>query len=288
MEAELVEVFRLASKAADAAAVNGKGGGADEEGRCIDALQRLKSFPVTTQVLVSTQVGKGLRRLTKHPRKKIQAFASDLIQQWKQIVMEESKGCKRNASVDNHECAKTGENKVENSSSFQSEAKKRKTEPNGTPDSEKLSPNPAQPVSAMVAKYDDLMRDRARELLFEALSRVSGEASNDIIDEVNACDPSSIAVSVESTLFQNWGCMNGTHKMKYRSIMFNIKDPNNPDFRRKPLLGHVEPERLLNMTTEEMASNERQLRNQQIKERALSRCELGTAPEAMMDQLNRG
>lgn len=50
-----MEVFRLASKAADAAAVNGKGGGDDEEGRCIDALQHLKSFPVTTQVLVSTQ-----------------------------------------------------------------------------------------------------------------------------------------------------------------------------------------------------------------------------------------
>lgn len=56
MEAELVEVFQLASKAADAAAVNGKGEGVGEERQCIDALERLKSFPVTSQVLVSTQV----------------------------------------------------------------------------------------------------------------------------------------------------------------------------------------------------------------------------------------
>ncbi|XP_056161546.1 transcription elongation factor TFIIS-like [Syzygium oleosum] len=307
MEAELVEVFQLASKAADMAAVNGNGGGDDDEGRCIDALQRLKSFPVTTQVLVSTQVGKGLRRLTKHPRKKIQAFAYDLIQLWKQIVVEESKGCKKNGSVDHNECAKAREGKVKKPSAFQSESKKRKTEPNGTPGSEKLSrsdvgvseekpnghanklsPSSAQLLSASVTKCNNPMRDRVRELLFEALSRVSAEASEDIIDEVNACDPSSIAVSVESTMFQNWGRMNGTHKMKYRSLMFNIKDPKNPDFRKKVLLGHVKPERLLKMTTEEMASDERQLQNQQIKEKALSKCELGAAPKATTDQFKCG
>ncbi|KAI6699011.1 hypothetical protein NL676_019130 [Syzygium grande] len=303
MEAELVGVFQLASKAADAAALNGKGGGDDMEGQCIDALQRLKSFPVTTQVLVSTQVGKGLRRLTKHPRKKIQAFASNLIQSWKQIVIEESKGCKRNGSVHHNECAKARDNKVKKSSSSMSEAKIRKTEANGTPRSDKmsrsevgvieerpnrhentLSPNPAQSSSVSATKCNDPMRDRVRGLLFEALSRVSAEASEDIIDKVNACDPPSIAISVESTMFRNWGRMNGTHKMKYRSLMFNIKDPKNPDFRRKVLLGHVKPERILKMTTEEMASDERQLQNQQIKEKALSKCELGAAPKATTDQ----
>ncbi|XP_030540380.1 transcription elongation factor TFIIS-like [Rhodamnia argentea] len=336
MEAELVEVFQVASKAADATAVNGKGGGDDEERQCIDALKRLKSFPVTYQVLVSTQVGKGLRRLTKHPRKKIQAFASDLIQLWKQIVMEESNGCKKNVSVDHNESAKAGENKVKKSSSFRiegipkSEATKvRKTERNGTPGSEKISrldvgvtekavcnrnlqgsdkvetitatkeqkpncdvnkssPNPAELLSASVTKCDDPMRDRVRELLFEALSRVSGEASKDIVNEVNACDPSSIAASVESTMFQSWGRMNGAHKVKYRSIMFNIKDPNNLDFRRKVLLGYINPERLLNMTTEEMASDERQLQNQQIKQKALFECELGAGPKATTDQFKCG
>lgn len=343
MEAELVEVFQLASKAADATAVNGgEGGGGgggggdhDQEGKCIDALRRLKSFPVTSQVLVSTQVGKGLRRLTKHPRKKIQAYASDLIQLWKQVVMEESNGCKKNGSVDHNEPAKARENKFKKSSSFRIEGipkfeatKVRKTERNGTPSDKmsrsdvdgtekavcdrnlqgsvkveattatkeekpnchvnKLSPNPVQSLSASVAKCNDPMRDRVRELLFEALSRVSGEASKDIIDEVNACDPSSIAVSVESTMFQSWGRMNGAHKMKYRSIMFNIKDPNNPDFRRKVLLGHVKPERLLDMSTEEMASDERQLQNRQIKEKALFECELGAAPKATTDQFKCG
>ena len=54
MEKELVELFEAAKKAADAAAVNG--GAPSHEERCLDALKQLKNFPVTYQVLVSTQV----------------------------------------------------------------------------------------------------------------------------------------------------------------------------------------------------------------------------------------
>ena len=55
MEKELVEFFEAAKKAADAAASESADGGA-EESRCLDALQQLKNFPVTYQLLVSTQV----------------------------------------------------------------------------------------------------------------------------------------------------------------------------------------------------------------------------------------
>ena len=55
MENELVELFEAAKKAADAAAAPSNDGGA-EESRCLDALRQLKKFPVTYQILVSTQV----------------------------------------------------------------------------------------------------------------------------------------------------------------------------------------------------------------------------------------
>lgn len=53
MERELVELFETAKKAADAAAT---AEGAADESHCLDALGQLKSFPVTYQLLVSTQV----------------------------------------------------------------------------------------------------------------------------------------------------------------------------------------------------------------------------------------
>lgn len=56
MEKELVKLFESAKKAADAAAVDIKVVSSPEEDRCLDALNRLKNFPVSYDVLVSTQV----------------------------------------------------------------------------------------------------------------------------------------------------------------------------------------------------------------------------------------
>lgn len=53
MEKELLEVFEEVTKAADAA--KACDGGA-EESQCLEALERLKNFPVSYQLLVSTQV----------------------------------------------------------------------------------------------------------------------------------------------------------------------------------------------------------------------------------------
>ncbi|KAK9124783.1 hypothetical protein Sjap_014385 [Stephania japonica] len=97
----------------------------------------------------------------------------------------------------------------------------------------------APPKLSSMIKCNDALRDKVRDLLAEALSKVSSETDDghDVIEEVNACDPIRIAVSVESALFEKMGRSNGPQKFKYRSIMFNIKDPNNPDLRRKVLLG---------------------------------------------------
>lgn len=51
-----MELFDAAKKAADSAAIDGVSSGGPEVSRCVDALKRLKSFPVTYDVLVSTQV----------------------------------------------------------------------------------------------------------------------------------------------------------------------------------------------------------------------------------------
>ena len=98
-------------------------------------------------------------------------------------------------------------------------------------------------------KSNDAMRGKIRELLQEALSRVSGETDEDIMDEVNACDPIRVAVTVESVLFEKWVPSNGAQKVKYRSLMFNQITQISGE---KVLLGYVKPGRLINMSTEEM------------------------------------
>lgn len=144
-------------------------------------------------------------------------------------------------------------------------------------------------------KCNDPLRDKLRELLAEAFVKVPGEATEDSrhevrhsIGEINACDPIRVAVMVESTMFEKLGRSNGTHKVKYRSIMFNLKDAKNTDLRRRVLLGHVKPEKLVDMTAEEMASDDRKLANKQIQDKALFECERGGPAKATTDQFRCG
>ncbi|CAL4928019.1 unnamed protein product [Urochloa decumbens] len=371
MERELLETFEAAKKAADAAA------GEDdtpEAERCLDALRRLRAIRVNTDVLVSTQVGKRLRHLTKHPHSGIQAVATDLFGYWKKVVLEEtgkkngnsenerssdssgkvekarpmkiernssssSMKIERNSSPSSIKIERNSSSssiKVErNSSSSSIKVEKRdvdargqkpdsvkvektsvkveKTPSNGskphpvnvegapkevsrTPDTKKPSSVPTGPPKlTSLVKCNDATRDKIRELLAEAFAKVSGETSNDdreevknMLDDVNACDPFRVAVTVESALFERLGRSTGTHKAKYRSIMFNLRADNNTDFRRRVLIGQVRPERLPDVSPEEMASDARKQENQQIQAKALFDCERGGAPKATTDQFKCG
>jgi len=108
-------------------------------------------------------------------------------------------------------------------------------------------PNGPPKLTSLV-RCNDAARDKYRELLVDAFVKVSKETSDDdreevrdLLDQVNACDPYRVAVTVESALFERIGRSTGTHKVKYRSILFNLKADNNPDFRRRVLLGEVRP-----------------------------------------------
>lgn len=156
---------------------------------------------------------------------------------------------------------------------------------------EKIKPalsNNAAPRLPSMLKSNDPVRDKVREMLLDALSKVSNEVDEDVMDRVNACDPIRVAVTVESALFENWGGSTGSQKAKYRSLLFNLKDPKNPDFRRKVLLGDVMVERLVTMSTAEMASDERKQENKKLEEKALFDCERGQESKATTDQFKCG
>ncbi|KAK0592186.1 hypothetical protein LWI29_014842 [Acer saccharum] len=306
MERKVMEYCEAAKRAAEAVEEE------VEERRCIDALNHLKNVSITPHLLVSTQVARHLRPLTKHPRKRIKDFASDLIVSWKRMFIEQTRRDERNGICNNSVEVVEPPNRetttnIKKAQMTSLEIKVRKTDQIRSPGSKKAmrlenvvaeekissAENVIVETTTVVAapklnsmiKCNDGLRDAIREKLYEALSKVASEADDEEIrHEVNAIDPICVAVSVESVMFENWGKSNGTQKTKYRSVLFNLKDPKNPDFRRKVLLGHVKPEMLVNMSAEEMASDERQRQNQQIKEKALFDCELGSAPKATTDQ----
>lgn len=296
---------------------------------------------VCTNVLISVtwfytilQVGKRLRPLTKHPREKIQIVASNLLDIWKKIVIEETTRNKKNGSTGDKSSVTTGVvkpdsgkiDKVQKTSAVKVEkvstaetvkvektgsvsrsetvqVEKKETNGDSVMDrgeavkvekiiEEEQAPSVRKPSQGTIAtpkltqliKCNDSSRDKIRELLANALSKVASEADEEIIDEVNACDPIRVAVSVESVMFEKLGRSTGAEKLKYRSIMFNIRDEKNPDLRKRVLLGEVKPERLVTMSPEEMASDERQRQIENIKEKALFECQRGGEATATTDQ----
>ncbi|KAH9619288.1 hypothetical protein KSS87_007356 [Heliosperma pusillum] len=309
METELTALFETAKNAADAATIDDDDVGS--EARCLDALKNLKNFPVNYQILVSTQVGKRLRHLTKHRKPKIQTFAADLIEIWKNIIIQETAQKKNdNSSSNNDNSHVKGEPLNNGNPKKQISVKAEKSFTSETVKVEKIekvvSPRPlklaktekgsveTKPAAINVPKLPDMVktqdegRNKVREMLLEALSKVIREADDSMKGEVEACDPIRVAVKVESVMFEKWGRSTGTHKFKYRSIMFNIRDTNNPDFRRKVLLGEIKPDRICNLTTDEMASEQRRLQNKEIEEKKLFDCERGAAPKATTDQFKCG
>lgn len=327
MENELVDLFEKAKRAADKAAID-EGPVEAEEQRCLEALTVLASLPVTMAALISSQVGKRLRNLTKHPRENIRSVAQDILDDWKKVVTSETlanNGSKASKS-ERSEPIKVEKRpkiepepiiaekkpkvdlqsvKVEKKSQLEMESTKVEKKPKVEPEfvnvekklkveSESVGIKKASPslngppkLTGMI-KCNDVKRDKFRDILAEAFSKVYTEVEGGHLDRVNACDPIRVAVSVESVMFEKLGRFDGSQKVKYRSIMFNLKDGSNPDLRRRVLLGEIKPDKLIVMTAEEMASDQRRLENKQIKDKALFECERGQNPKATTDQFKCG
>jgi len=68
--------------------------------------------------------------------------------------------------------------------------------------------------------------------------------------------PELLASKIEAELFKLFGGVNKKYKEKGRSLLFNLKDRNNPELRERVMFGQIPPEQLCSMTAEELASKE--------------------------------
>lgn len=74
--------------------------------------------------------------------------------------------------------------------------------------------------------------------------------------EVAILTPENLAFKIEAELLKLFGDVNKKYREKGRSLMFNLKDRNNPELRERVMSGEISPERLCSMSAEELASKE--------------------------------
>jgi len=97
------------------------------------------------------------------------------------------------------------------------------------------------------------VRDNIRKSLKEILTTRSKEQQDLSISEE---DIDKCSHNVEGEMFSFFGDTGHRYKNKYRSLMFNLKDPRNKVLFRHVLSGEISVDRLVRMTPEQLASPE--------------------------------
>ncbi|XP_016052727.1 PREDICTED: PHD finger protein 3 isoform X2 [Miniopterus natalensis] len=117
---------------------------------------------------------------------------------------------------------------------------------------EKGAPN-VHPAAAPAAKPSaDQIRQSVRHSLKDILMKRLTDSNLKVPEEKAA----KVATKIEKELFSFFRDTDAKYKNKYRSLMFNLKDPKNNILFKKVLKGEVTPDHLIRMSPEELASKE--------------------------------
>ncbi|XP_053317048.1 PHD finger protein 3 [Spea bombifrons] len=131
-----------------------------------------------------------------------------------------------------------------NSFNEKQDTKKKKTEKKG---SSLQSSSPATPKPSV-----DQIRQSVRHSLKDILVKRLSESSLKVPEE----RATKVSAKIEKELFSFYRDTDAKYKNKYRSLMFNLKDPKNNVLFKRVLKGEIHPEHLIKMSPEELASRE--------------------------------
>ncbi|XP_062953080.1 PHD finger protein 3 isoform X2 [Cynocephalus volans] len=117
---------------------------------------------------------------------------------------------------------------------------------------EKGVPNVHPPAASTTKPSADQIRQSVRHSLKDILMKRLTDSNLKVPEEKAA----KVATKIEKELFSFFRDTDAKYKNKYRSLMFNLKDPKNNILFKKVLKGEVTPDHLIRMSPEELASKE--------------------------------
>ncbi|XP_023591626.1 PHD finger protein 3 isoform X2 [Trichechus manatus latirostris] len=139
----------------------------------------------------------------------------------------------------------TGEKASKLGTHEKQEIKKKKVDKGGVPN--------VHPSAASTSKPSaDQIRQSVRHSLKDILMKRLTDSNLKVPEEKAA----KVATKIEKELFSFFRDTDAKYKNKYRSLMFNLKDPKNSILFKKVLKGEVTPDHLIRMSPEELASKE--------------------------------
>jgi transcription elongation factor S-II len=230
----------------------------------VDVLKTLAAMKVPVKLFVSGEVGdaaKAIKKLAKKgPTDAIKAEASACVAAWKKIMLGAVEGGESGG------------------------AKKEEEDGDGDGEKKDASDGETNLKKLLEPALGDPLRDRTRELLAEAIAQAIG--APDVYASVE--DVAQTAIAIENAMHAQWSDTGKEYKAKFRQLSFNLKDPKNPDLRRSVADGLISPAVLLDLSPEELGSDERRNSNAKIREHATNEAVRGQKKEASTDAFKCG
>ncbi|XP_066276213.1 transcription elongation factor A protein 2-like [Branchiostoma lanceolatum] len=121
----------------------------------------------------------------------------------------------------------------------------------------------------------DEVRERCRQLLVQALETETQTCNVQVLRE--------LATSIEDHIFCEFKNTGTKYKNRVRSRAANLKDPRNPELRRRVVQGEITPLQIATMSAQEMASEEVKKFRRQVSQESIQRRQVPHSDGIMTD-----
>ncbi|CAH2073055.1 unnamed protein product [Thlaspi arvense] len=121
---------------------------------------------------------------------------------------------------------------------------------------DEVFPRDDVPFTDIIFPNDDLLQGNELSWVLDNVSDLGVTKDYGTDGKKSYQDPEILASTIEMELFKLFGGVNKKYRERGRSLLFNLKDKNNPELRERVMSGDISAERLCSMTAEELASKE--------------------------------
>ncbi|XP_059385331.1 death-inducer obliterator 1-like isoform X2 [Carassius carassius] len=131
-----------------------------------------------------------------------------------------------------------------------------RTPPSPGSSTQHSAPKPNQPIAPAAPQQpppNNQMRSNIRRSLTDILYKRASDSDDLSMSESGV---GKLAVSIEKEMFNLYMNTDNKYKNKYRSLMFNLKDPKNKGLFYRVVGGEISPFRLVRLSPEELLSRE--------------------------------
>ena len=266
----------------------------ENEERAVDILTQLESTPIEAFDFTSAKFaacGKSISALRKKAKSElVKRKAKECKDAWTKIIVSKSsngtdsktppqkKTTKTTTETTTTTTAPKSDENIEEKKKEKGEEKVEEGRNTTTENDEKSALEQVQrTIASKIEQTNNATRDRSRDVIAYGLALAHCEGN---CEDISVTSLARIVEEVEDAMSEKWKDLGKEYKAKLRQLAFNMKDPKNPDLRRAIAKREIDATTLIDLSSEELGSDERRAANQSIREHAEAEAVRGQRKEA--------